>query len=538
MSSNATPESAGVFDYVVVGGGSSGCALAARLCEDGRHTVAVLEAGRRQWPKTTAIPAALVKTIGDARYDWQYVCEPDPTRANRQEAWPRGRGPGGSGLINGMIFVRGAPQDYDAWEALGARGWGWRDVMPSMRRIESIHGIDADGTRGRDGPQHVSALQYVHPSTRLFVSAAVRAGIPFTRDYNGPEQEGVGFVQAAQLNGRRCSPFDAFLAPAVARGAVTLIEDAQATRVLFHGRKATGVELRGEGTAPRVVQARRCVVLSAGAIDSPALLMRSGIGDARALSALGIEVVTDSPEVGRNLMEHAGAWMRARLDIPTLNQVATPAGRMLAIAKWLGGRGPATTSTAQSVAFVRTQPDIPEPDIQIHFAAFGFTGPAQTDPAERLVMIVPSVNHPESRGEIALASADIAVPPRIRPRLLDSANDLATLRRGVRVCEAILGAEPLSRHVVERLERPPLDAGDATLDDWLRQATGPLYHPVGTCRMGSDDSSVVDPELHVRGVTGLAVADASIMPRHISGNTHAAALMIGDRAGDILRKEA
>jgi choline dehydrogenase len=521
------------YDYVIVGAGSSGSALAARLSENGRHSVAVLEAGKEQRPKTTAIPAALVRTIGDKRYDWQYLSQPDPTRNGRLEPWPRGRGPGGSGLINGMIFVRGAPADYDAWRELGATGWGYSDVLPNFKRMESVHGIEG-ALRGQSGPQSVSALRYVHPVTRLFVESARNAGIPFTPDYNGAIQDGVGFVQAAQRAGRRHSPFDAFLQPAVAAGRVRLIQEARVQRVVFEGRAARGVAYLAPDGSTHVVEANKLVVLSAGSINTPQLLMLSGVGPGGELTKLGIAPKFDAPEVGANLMEHAGAWMRASLDVPTLNSHATPARKALALMRWVGGGGgPATTPTAQSVAFVRTQDGLDSPDIQIHFAAFGFTGPAQTDPRQQLVMVVPSVNHPESRGAIKLASSDPQDAPLILPRLLDSARDMATMRRGVRLCRAILEARPMSRHLVQLLESPPED--DEALDAFIRAASGPLYHPVGTCRMGSDERSVVRPDLMVRGVDKLAVADVSIMPRHISGNTHAAALMIGDKAADLFR---
>ncbi len=520
------------FDYVIVGAGSSGCALAARLSEGGRHRVAVLEAGKQQRPKTTAIPAALVRTIGDERYDWCYVSQPDPTRNNRSEPWPRGLGPGGSGLINGMIFVRGAPADYDAWRDLGAIGWGYHDVLPYFRRMEAVCGIEGD-LRGRTGPQSVSALRYVHPVTRLFVESAKIAGIPFTPDYNGAVQDGVGYVQAAQRGGRRHSPFDAFLQPAVAARRVRLMEGARVRRVVFDGRSARGVEYMSPDGETHMVRADRMVVLSAGAINTPQLLMLSGIGPSAQLLAQGIRPVVDAPEVGANMMEHAGAWMRARLDVATLNNHATSTGKTIALARWLAGGGPATTPTAQSVAFVRTQDGLDSPDVQIHFAAFGFTGPAQTDPRQPLVMVVPSVNHPESRGAVKLASNDPFAAPLILPRLLDSEQDMATMRRGVRLCRKIVQGGPLGAHLAELLESPP--ESDAALDEFIRAASGPLYHPVGTCRMGSDDRAVVGPDLRVRGVEKLAVADVSIMPRHISGNTHAAALMIGDKAADLFR---
>jgi len=523
------------FDFVIVGAGSSGCALAGRLAEDGRHSVAVIEAGRERRPKLTAIPAALVHTIGNPRYDWQYLSEPDPTRDGRIEPWPRGLGPGGSGLINGMIFVRGAPQDFDAWRDMGATGWGYRDVLPYFRRFETSE-IAGEQSRGALGPQAIGALRYVHPVTRMFIESAVAAGIPFTPDYNGDAQEGVGFTQATQRNGRRHSPFDAFLEPAVRRGLVKLIQEARVLRVVMDGATATGVEYERDGVV-RTVRARRQVVLSGGAINTPQILMLSGIGDPAALQAAGIHPLVDNAEVGANLMEHPGIFMRAEVDVPTLNQQATTLGKALAVLQWLAGRGPATTPTAQALAFLRSIDGMAEPDIQIHFTAFGFTGPGQTSPAERLISIVPSVNHPESRGSITLASPDPRAAPRIFPRLLEAEADIATLRRGLRICTEILAAGPLGRHVRRIVDNPPLEDGEEAERAFIRATALPLFHPVGTCRMGSDARAVVGPDLSVRGVERLAVADVSIMPRHISGNTHASALMIGERAADLLRRQ-
>jgi choline dehydrogenase len=521
------------YDYIIVGGGSSGCALAGRLAQNGERSIAVLEAGNRRWPSITAIPAALLHTVGNKRYDWMYLSEPDPSRQDRIELWPRGLGPGGSGLINGMIFVRGAPGDFDRWESLGAKGWGYKDVLPYFRRLEHSE-IESDQHRGGFGPQSISKLRYVHPSTELFIRAAEAVGIPFTPDYNGPRQDGVSYTQAAQEGGRRHSPFDAFLAPALRSGAAQLIEGAHVARVLFEGKKAVGVEYRSNG-ATHVIRARKLVVLSGGSINTPKLLMQSGIGEAGQLKAAGITPLFDSPEVGKNLMEHAGVFLRAAIDIPTLNQESTPIRKALALAKWLGGRGPATTTTAQALAFHRTLPGLDAPDVQIHFTAFGFTGPLETDPAQRLISVAPSVNHPRSRGEIRLRGNDPLAAPLILPRMLEDPEDLATLRRGVRLCGKILSAPPLAKHVTQIIDAAPFNAPDDELDDILRASAAPLFHPVGTCRMGSDDKAVLTPDLLVRGVSGLAVADASIMPRHISGNTHAAALMIGEKAADLFR---
>jgi choline dehydrogenase len=521
------------YDYVIVGGGSSGCALAGRLAQQGERSIAVLEAGKRRWPKITAIPAALLATVGTPRYDWMYLSEPDPSRKDRIELWPRGLGPGGSGLINGMIFVRGAPADFDRWESQGAQGWSYADVLPYFRRLETSE-IGDDQHRGALGPQSISKLRFVHPSTELFIKAADAAGVPFIPDYNGPHQDGVSYTQAAQRKGRRHNPFDAFLAPAIRSGAVDLIEGAHAQKALFEGHRAVGVQYLSDGVV-RTVRARKLVVLSGGAINSPKLLMQSGIGDGVKLQAAGVTPFVDSPEVGANLMEHAGVFLRAAIDIPTLNQASTPLRKAWALAQWLAGRGPATTTTAQAVAFHRTVPGLDSADVQIHFTAFGFTGPLQTDPGQRLISVAPSVNHPRSRGEVRLRGPDPMTAPLILPRLLEDVEDLATLRRGVRLCGRILASEPLAQHVTEIVDAAAFNASDADLDDLLRETAAPLFHPVGTCRMGSDARSVLTPALRVRGVDGLAVADASVMPSHISGNTHAAALMIGEKAADLFR---
>lgn len=520
-------------DWVIVGAGSSGCALAGRLAASGERSIAVLEAGKRHWPRITAVPAALLSTVGNPRYDWLYMSEPDPTREGRTELWPRGLGPGGSGLINGMIFVRGAPADYDAWRDLGAIDWGYADVLPYFRRLESSE-VGDESDRGRHGPQPISKLRYVHPATDLFIRAAQATGIPFTPDYNGPRQDGVSHVQATQQGGRRRSPFDSFLKSAIRGRSVRLIEAARAQRLVFEGTRAVGVEYE-QGGITHVIRARKLVVLSGGTINTPQLLMLSGIGPASDLEAVGVTPLVNIPDVGANLMEHVGVMLRAQVDLRTLNQESTALRKALSIVKWLAGKGPATTPTAQAVAFQRTQPGLTAPDVEIHFSAFGFTGPLQTDPRQQLISIAPSVNHPHSRGQIRLRSKDPAAAPMILPRLLQSTEDLATLRRGVRLCMKIFAAQPLAPHVVRVLDAALLDSGDAALDEFLRANTGPIYHPVGTCRMGSDSRSVVTPDLRVRGVQGLAIADASIMPRHISGNTHAATLMIGEKAADLFR---
>jgi choline dehydrogenase-like flavoprotein len=529
--------SCGEFDFVVVGAGSAGCALAARLAEKSGVTVCVLEAGREQWPKISAIPAAVLHTVGNPRFDWRYTSEPDPTRNGTIEAWPRGRGPGGSSLINGMIFVRGAPGDFDAWQALGAEGWGYHDLLPFFRRMEKS-GFDQDPARGVHGPQSVQTLRWRHPVTEDFVQAAVESGITYNPDYNSSVQDGVGFVQAFQRNGRRHSAFDAFLKPVLSKRNVELRTGCEVHRLIIRSAAVEGVEYLHDDIPCRV-RARRLVILCGGAINSPHLLMLSGIGPAAQLAAAGISVVADSPAVGQNLMEHATVWLQAEVNRPTLNQELTPFRKLVNLVRWLGGTGAATTAVAQATAFIRTHPESQAPDVQLHFCAMGTAlGPkGLAMPKMPLVSIGATVSHPESCGEIRLRGPDPRRPPLILPRLLDSPRDIETLGQGLAVIGRILDAPTMKKRVVRLVNPPPITSEEQELESFIRANTGPAYHPVGTCRMGRGDGAVVDPRLRVIGVSGLAVADASVMPRHISGNTYAAAVMIGERAADLITEE-
>ncbi len=537
MSSETATRAPGALeaDFVVIGAGSAGCVLASRLSEQANVSVIVLEAGRRDRLGITRIPAALLRTIGNPRYDWGYVSEPDPTRDGLSEMWPRGRLPGGSSAINGMIFIRGAPADYDAWEALGNEGWGWRDVLPLFRRLETADAPD-NAFRGGMGPQRVSALRWRHPVSAEFIASAVAAGIPETDDLNGGRHEGVAWNQGSTIDGRRHSAWDAFIAPNLTRRNLRVLDGVLVERIAFDGVRATGVRARRGGQALGIT-ARRGVVLCAGAINSPHLLMLSGVGNARDLVRHGIAPVIDSPEVGQNLMEHPGLYVQAELDVPTVNRDSAPLRAAWQFGRWMVRReGPFSVPTAQVLAFFRSAPDQPEPDLQFHLFPFGSTlkNGKRIIPRRNLATILMNLNYPESRGWLALRSPDPAQPIAIHPQLLADTRDTETLLRGLDWVRRMAETAPFGTHVRELIGVPPRSAGREADLAFLRSATRPFYHPAGTCRMGPDARAVVAPDLSVRGAEALWVADASILPRHIAGNLNATALMIGEKAAELL----
>jgi len=410
-----------------------------------------------------------------------------------------------------MIFVRGAPEDFDAWRDLGAPGWGYRDLLPYFRRIETVGDAESQ-VRGATGPLHVSPLPYVHALTPRFIEAAGEAGLPFNPDTNGVRQDGIGHVQSSARKGRRHDSYTAFLKPAISSGAARMLEGARARRGTFENGRAIGVGVAHGGKGPTVFP-RAGGNRPGGARHTPHQRTLSG--------------------VGANLREHAGIWRGLGVSVPPLTQRANLAGMARALLLGRAGKGPAAAPTAQAVGFARTLAGLSSPDIQIHFTPFGRDAERKLAPFP-MVSVVASVNHPLSKGRIDLASSDPTAAPLIFPRLLDAPEDVATLRRGVALCSRIVDAPAFRDYVEERIGWPDLNADDAEAERQIRGLATPLYHPVGTCRMGSDAGSVVGPALRVRGVEGLFVADASIMPRHISGNTQAAAMMIGDKAADLI----
>ncbi len=523
------------YDYIIVGSGSSGSPLAARLVEK-NASVLLIEAGKREKLNLTHLPAMLIHTIGKKRYDWNYETQPDPTRNNLVEAWPRGRIPGGSSAINGMIFIRGAAADYDAWEAMGNKGWGWDSVLPYFRKMETADNDKDNSLRGGMGPQRVSALRWKHPISKQFIDSFVSSGVPFNPDLNGASHEGVSWNQGSTRDGKRLSSWEAFIKPKLKDKNLHFIDGTVVERIIFDGKKAKGVAAIRDGKKV-TFKAKHGVILSAGAINSPQILMLSGIGDPTQLKRHGITPLIDSPQVGRNLMEHPGLYVLAELDVETANSMAKPVNGAKSCLQWLTTKsGFMSVPTAQVLAFLKSNPEVSESDLQFHLFPFGWTrvnGKIKV-PNRNLVTILVNINYPKSTGHLELASSDPYTPVNIYPRLLDHPDDLDGVLKGLDWVRKVASTPPFGDRVIKFIDAPPTGAGRDADVAYVRKATVPFYHPVGTCRMGSDDQSVLTPGLKVRGAENLWVADASIFPRHIAGNTNATSIMIGERAADLI----
>ncbi len=530
------------FDFVVVGAGSAGCVLADRLSADGRHKVLVLEAGgsdRRFWIQ---VPLGYGKTFYDASVNWMYQAEPDPGLAGNADYWPRGKVLGGSSSINAMVYVRGAASDFDRWEQLGNPGWGWRDVLPAFRAIEDSQAGGSEW-RGKGGPLHVSEVSArMHPLCRAFIAAGIEAGLPFNPDFNGPSQEGIGIYQITTKGGRRMSAARAFLRPAMRRANLRVRTEAQATRLLFDGRRVVGIEYR-QGGAIHATRARREVVLAAGAVNSPQLLQLSGLGPAALLQRHGIAVVSDLPAVGSHLQDHVGLNYTYRANVPTLNGELRPwIGKLWAGLRYLScGSGPLSLSLNQGGGFFRTRPDLIEPNMQLYFQALSTLRPKAgerplltPDPFPGFSIGLSSCR-PTSAGRIEIGSADPFAAPRIMPNAFGTDHDVREMLEAVKFIRRLAAQPALAKFIdAELLPGPDCRSDEALIDDFRRRS-GTVYHPVSTCRMGSDPGrSVVDVGLKVHGIGGLRVADASVFPSLISGNTNAAAFMTGWKGSDLI----
>ncbi len=520
------------WDYIVIGAGSSGCAAAHELVKAGKQVLVLEAGGSDRSPYIKFYPGML---FAGNRFDWEYRCEPDPSRNGASEAWPRGRVLGGSSSINGTIFVRGATTDYDRWSELceGRGGWSAREVMPLFRELECSD--QNNSHRGKSGPLHVRTKRLLHPTTEAFIESAVAAGYPYNEDYNGPSQEGVSYIQFTQRKGWRWSSADAFIRPHLGRQNLKLILHALVEKIEIADGRAVGVTFRHEGQSHRA--RARDVILSAGALNSPQILMLSGIGDPEELERHRIDVVHSLPGVGRNLREHPYLRFTYHARIPTYNPTEGFLQKLAIGAKFLMHREGPLSGAFESVAFLKSSPAEPVPDVQIHFAPTAYLGkfgdPRALAPY-RAFSIMVNKNHSVSCGQIRLRSRDPGDPPVIDGRLLEHRADLDTMKRCFDLVRKIASTQPIAGLIEAETVPGPAIMGGEALEKYVRDNTEPTFHPVGTCRMGVDAGAVVSADLAVRGIGNLWIADASVMPDLVSGNTNAACMMIGMKLGRYL----
>lgn len=527
------------YDYIIVGGGSAGCVLANRLSADENCSVLLLEAGRSHKHPLIAIPLGYGVTVYSPQFSFQFRSKPDATTHNRTHALPRGRALGGSSSINGMIYIRGQQEDYDLWAQQGATGWDWDSVAPYFRNsVDQARGSDKWHATG--GPLRVEDSRNHYSVCEQLIKTGENIGFPRNEDFNSESQEGIGYYQSTMKSGLRWSAANGYLDPARHRPNLTIKTSVNVSRIAFDGNQAVGVVTdKGEFTA------RKEILLASGAYASPQLLQISGIGPAKVLDNIGIEPVQVNENVGQNLQDHAGppmAW-RMQNEADSVNKNLTPLGLIGSVLRYaLTRRGVLAMPAAAVGLFVRSRDDKSRPNLQFH--CLPVSGADSDDASEQQVdpfpgfTMMPYLMHPESRGSVEAVSTDINEQPEITTNYFENQNDLEAVVSGMRIAQQLADTRPFSDHVVERIRPLPDCASDNDLADYARVHAHTGYHPVGTCRMGSDEGAVVDPECRVRGVNGLRVIDASVMPSLTSGNTHAPVVMVAEKVADgILNKQ-
>ena len=528
------------FDYIIIGAGSAGCVLANRLSADPQNRVCLLEAGPEDSLPWIHLPIGYGKTMWDARVNWKLNTAPEPGMNNREIYWPRGKCLGGSSSINGLIFIRGQKEDYDQWRDLGNVGWGWDDVLPYFKKAEGNDRL-GEPLHSRDGPLKASSIPKKHPLVEAFKLAANALGVPTTDDFNNLTQEGVGYYQLSTHKGLRCSTAVAYLRPARKRSNLTVLTNSQATRIVFTGRKASGVELFHQGKKI-TLQANKEVLLCAGAIQSPQLLQLSGIGPAKLLQELNIPLIQDLPGVGENLQDHLQYRLIYELNQPisTNDQLRSIFGKVKMGLDWLLFRGgPLSIGINQGGLFTKVMPTSTRPDIQFHLGTLSADMAGGTvHPFSGFTMSVCQLR-PESRGSVRIQSPDPLVPPRIVANYLDTQYDRDISIAAIKFARSITQTQPLS-NLIAREVKPNNPQSNEDILAFCRETGATIFHPSGTCKMGPDDDSmaVVDTDLRVRGVSGLRVIDCSVMPRLVSGNTNWPVVMIAEKAADIINYQS